>query len=90
LSIEATLLLQSNSEKTKQISFVQQLEQIEKGAHDMLNDGNVFGALKYVGGFGGWGGPESGRPAHLKKLQARLEVLETRNTELQGKLSTLE
>jgi hypothetical protein len=71
-------------------SIFARLEQIEKGVHDMSNDGNVFGALKYMGGFGGGGGSETGGPAHYKELQARLEVLETRNTELQGKLSSLE
>jgi hypothetical protein len=71
-------------------SIFARLEQIEKGVHDMSNDGNVFGALKYMGGFGGGGGSETGGPAHFKDLQTRLEALETRNTELQGKLSTLE
>jgi hypothetical protein len=70
-------------------SIFLRLEALKKGIHaDVSNDGNIFGWLKkFMRGFPELARMEVGGPAYVKVLEKSMVELETKNTELQGKLS---
>lgn len=68
-------------------SIFDRLDVLEKGIHEVSSDGNVFGSLKFMGGLSEHTGPEGG--SSFKRMEERMSQLEARNTELQGKLSSM-
>jgi hypothetical protein len=53
---------------TPNSTIFNRLDVLEKGLNSVSNSGNVFGSLKYMGGFVEGAGPQAGGPAHVSDM----------------------
>jgi hypothetical protein len=75
---------------TPESSIFNRLDVLEKGLNSVSNSGNVFGSLKYMGGYADGAGPQAGGPAHVSEMTQRLAELEAKNADLLSRLGELE
>jgi hypothetical protein len=58
------------------------LAKLNERLHTLLNDGNAFGSMNFLGGFSSGVPSEADSFTHFKDLEDRLTGLETENTTL--------
>jgi hypothetical protein len=66
------------------------LAKLDERLHKLSNDGNAFGSMQFLGGFGSGVPLEADSLTWFKALEDRLSRLDTKNTTLRSKIGNLE